>query len=788
MLRNIRWLLWLMTAVFLSNGTLNAQTLTQTIYGKVENALTSEPLPGANVMIRYSDPAIGTTTDTEGKYELNNVPVGRYTLLISFVGFESKTLEAVELISAKRLKLNIALYPVAKQLGAVEIKSTEIFYAEAPMLNIEEINSEKIMRFAATQNDPARVSTSFAGVATVNDQANHVSVHGLSPNANAWYLEGVPIANPNHLSNAGTTSDRPASTGGGVNVIPAQVLSSSGFYKNFFPAQFGNALGGIYDMRFRKGNTEQNTYNAQAGLIGLELSADGPLSESKDHAFLAHYRYSTVGLLGALGVDFGNESINYQDLSFNLVFESTGNTELKIFGTAGNSSNKLDFLDEGEDIETEKDLQKVDYTSQLGALGFSYRQLFNSFQYSLTILGSGFSQERTGTIKINPDSILRKDKDQWDQAQLATKLEFVHNLKNRTRIHYGIVSTFRDFSLDYGSSTPQGISLPKKIFGSDQDITYQPFAQVDLNFYQTKLIAGAKALYNDLSDAFVVDPVLQLVYTPNKKSTIGLSAQGNSQLQLLTVLYAIPDFNTLSIPNFGLTPTRSWDLALNFLQQLNSSWIFKSQFYYQYLYDVPQAVNSGTVFSVLNNYEEFVSDSLNNSGSGNNYGVDLSIEKTFAEQYYLLANTSLFRSTFEDINGKTYSTAFDAKYLINLSAGYEKARTSNPNSFINFNLRVLLRGGYPYTPIDTAASVIANETVYFRDQTNDKVLPAYFRSDAGIRFKKNKEKVTRTWLIDIQNIANTQNIAYKYFDIAKREVKNKYHLGIVPILTYRLDF
>jgi len=182
-------------------------------------------------------------------------------------------------------------------------------------------------------------------------------------------LEGAEIVNPNHLSNAGTFANRPTQSGGGVNILSAQVLGNSNFYTGAFPVEYGNVLGGLMDMRFRNGNDEQHEFTAQAGLIGFDFAAEGPLSKNEGVSYLINYRYSFVGLLTAMGVDFGGETIGYQDLSFNVKAPIGKGGVVKVFGMGGLSKNQFTAERDPTAWKLHKDRQDIIFKNKMGALG-----------------------------------------------------------------------------------------------------------------------------------------------------------------------------------------------------------------------------------------------------------------------------------------------------------------------------------------------------------------------------------------------------------------------------------
>ena len=103
-----------------------------------------------------------------------------------------------------------------------------------------------------------------------------------------------------------------------VNLISSQLLSNSDFFTSAFPAEYGNALAGVFDIKLRTGNNENREYAFQAGLLGIDFAAEGPFIKGKEASFLFNYRYSTFGLMVDMSLLPTEQIPRYQDLSFKI--------------------------------------------------------------------------------------------------------------------------------------------------------------------------------------------------------------------------------------------------------------------------------------------------------------------------------------------------------------------------------------------------------------------------------------------------------------------------------------
>ncbi|NJN33705.1 MAG: hypothetical protein HC817_05055 [Saprospiraceae bacterium] len=79
-------------------------------------------------------------------------------------------------------------------------------------------------------------------------------------------------------------------------------------------------MAGVLDMNFRKGNNQTRHTTLSAGVIGFDAATEGYFSRKSKASYLVNARYSFTGLLGAMGIDFGGEVIDFQDFSVHLNF------------------------------------------------------------------------------------------------------------------------------------------------------------------------------------------------------------------------------------------------------------------------------------------------------------------------------------------------------------------------------------------------------------------------------------------------------------------------------------
>jgi hypothetical protein len=300
------------------------------IRGVVTDGASGQTLPSVSVIVVNSNPVIGTTTDLEGNFRLNNLPVGRYDLQCSFVGYEPAVFKEIMVTSGKEVFLEIAMRENVQELGEVVIRAkvnkeaplNQMALAGARMLSVEEAN-----RYAGGFDDPARLVTAFAGVSG-SMNSNGIAIRGNSPLFLQWRMEGVEAVNPTHFA------DLTGIGGGIITALSAQVLGNSDFFTGAFPAEYGNALSGVFDMQLRNGNNQNYEHTAQIGTLGVEFASEGPFKKGKQASYLFNYRYSSMALVGYLIPDLAGDAagMRYQDLSFKMNFPTRRAGTFSVYG------------------------------------------------------------------------------------------------------------------------------------------------------------------------------------------------------------------------------------------------------------------------------------------------------------------------------------------------------------------------------------------------------------------------------------------------------------------------
>lgn len=783
-----RFIGWICLSVF--SLVMKAQIPTQTVRGTIVDKISQSPLPGVVVVLVNSNPLIGTSTDEEGRFKLTQVPVGKQTLKISFMGYKENVMQNLSVNAGKELVLNVSLEEDVKSMNEVIVtakveKNKPL--NDMSMVSTRAFSVEETQKFAAAVNDPARMATSFAGVVNGSDGGNMISIRGNSPVGLLWRMEGVEIPNPNHFSSVG-------SSGGGIAIISSQLLSNSDFSTGAFASEYGNALSGVFDLRLRKGNNQKREYTFQAGVLGIDVSTEGPFKKGYDGSYLINYRYSTLGLLGKIGVPIGDATTTFQDLSFNVSLPTKKLGTFSVFGFGGLSPQTSTASKDSSKWKDDSFKRlTTNFYSNTGAVGLTNTKLFKNQSYLKTILAFSGTQNGYTEEKLEADlsTLSKQYSETYNQTKITLSSTYTKKINARSNIRTGFILNQLGYNLWHKDKIDTTVLITKiNIKGNTQ--TAQAFFQWNYKL-NDKLTTNVGMHYVQLflnnSNSF--EPRASIKYEFNPRNNITFGYGLHSQLQPIGVYFAqSPNTDgTYTTPNKNLGLNKAHHIVLGYDWSINSYSHIKTEVYYQHLFNVPISKDPTSTYSILNSIAGYSTDPLTNKGLGRNYGLELTYERFLHHNLYYLLSASLYDSKYKAPNGEWYNTFFNTNYAVTFTGGKEWMLSGKgKNRIIGFNIKSVYVGGLRYTPIDLNASVKKGETVYVDAKTFDSKNPDYYRLDIRLSLKRNYKRVTGTLALDIQNVINRKNVGGQYYDTNTGQVKYWYQSPLIPILSYRLEF
>lgn len=765
-----------------------AQNNTQNIRGVVTDKLSQTPLTG--VVVQIASIQKSSSSDANGNFTLSNIPPDRYDISATFLGYKTITIPNVVVTSGKEVIIDIAMEESYKQIGEVLVKANnkEGTVNKLATVSARTFSMEEVNRYAGGRSDPARLAANFAGVSAPDDSRNDIVIRGNSPVGVLWRIDGMNVTNPNHFASVGTT-------GGAVSALNTNLLKNSDFFTSAFPAEYGNATAGVFDLGFRNGNNKKSETTLQMGVItGLEATTEGPFSKKSDASYLIGYRYALAGVAQTLGVDIGTTATpSYQDLSFKINSGKSKFGKFSLFGIlatstieiAGGSSNTL--YGNGN---------QVDFASKIGIVGLNHIKQINAKSYISTTAGLNYSStDQTGYSYDRPTST-SFIKEVNNVAKTSYNFSTSYNSKINTRLFFkaGIQDEIIGLDLFYKSKN-MILDSYQQIWDYNSSTNFaQAFAHFKYSLTEKlNLNAGVHAQQFFLNNSTAIEPRLGLTYLVTNKSSFNFGYGLHSQMQPINVYFLqSTDANGTTVyNNKNLDFTKSHHVVLGYNIQPFNDWRIKSEVYYQSIYNVPVTSFSSS-YSMLNTGSTFktdLQDSLVNSGTGENYGMELTLEKFFSKGYYGLFTSSIYSSKYVGSDGIERNSAFNGKYVFNILAGKEwKVGAQKRNKF-SADIKFTNAGGRAYTPIDLTASNATGREQLSTDAYSS-YYDNYYRLDVKVGFVLNssKRKLSQSFSLDLQNVTDHDNVFSMSYDNRRQSLNTTYQLGFFPNVIYKLQF
>ncbi|ASB48442.1 TonB-dependent receptor [Alkalitalea saponilacus] len=776
-------------------------SLTQTVRGTVIDRQTQTTLPGANIVITSLDPQRGAVSNQNGYFRFENVPVGRISITVSFIGYRNIVLNNLELQSGRELVLNIEL----DQSGIFgeEVTITADVDKTAPINRLATVSArsftvEETERYAGSFNDVARMAANFAGVMGNDDSRNDIIIRGNSPVGLLWKLDGVDVPNPNHWGMMG-------STGGPVSMLNNTLLSNSDFFTGAFPAEYGNAISGVFDLRMRNGNNEQNEFLGQVGFNGFELGAEGPIRKEKGSSFLINYRYSTLALFERFGMDFGTVGVPYyQDISFKVNFPNTRLGRISLFGLGGKSF--IEIWDSRKDTINERlDLYGIDgfditSSARTGVVGLNQLYHINSNTYTRVTLAA-MTQSATNKVDtITPEtySIEPFYRDNMTDNRLFASVMLNRSFSFRHLLRAGFSSTIVFPSLQdsihrkYEQRWEQQFNHKGNftLLQSYLQWQYIPIDEITLN-------TGINHQHNTLNGKSAFDPRLGIKWQPLPRHIFSFG-YGMHHLTPSPILYFLQVNNNgeFIMPNRNLDFIRSRHLVMGYDFRINAFTRIKTEIYRQDISRAAIDAAERNAWSVLNQGASFqfeLAEFMKSKGTGSNHGVELTLERFLNKGFYYLITASFFESVYKGSNEISSSTAFNNNHVVNALVGKEfEIRKSNLNSrqMLAFDFKTTHAGGMRTTPWTASFNSELNEYEREFDYTRafSRKLKNYARTDFSITLKTNRGRITQQWGLEITNLFNRKNIFSESFNKQTGETEMVYQPARLIIPQYRILF
>jgi hypothetical protein len=736
------------------------------VYGSITNALNNEPIPFANIIIEGT--TIGTTSDIDGNYVILDVNAGAYNFKCSYIGFNTDIQSEIKVSSNKNLRLDFFLSENSEILGEVKVKGNTFNKTKASPVSLRTINASEISKSAGGNRDISRVVANLPGVATSSGFRNDIIVRGGSPSENKFFLDGIEIPTINHFTTQG-------SSGGPVGILNVNFIREVDFYTGAFPANRGNALSSVMELKLIEGNEEEISGSFALGSSDAGLTLNTPLSK-KSTLLLSVRRSYLQFLFKALKLPF---LPTYNDMQFKYTFKPNKKNQFNFLGiaTIDDFTLNTDINEEEEDTMqialNNYNLNNLVINKQWNyTMGTTWRHFFDNS--NLFFVMSRNHLDNTALKYLDyADENSQKIID-YKSEEIENKIRLEYNFKKND---YSIIIGSNLEDATYTNNTTQKFTVGDSIITGINNVNlhfikYGAFTQISKTYFENKLTSsfGLRIDGNSFTDnanSHNFSPRLSLAYNINSKTSINSNIGRFHQLPSYTILGFENNGNFLNKDAAYI----SCDHAVLGIEYNPSSYskITLESFYKSYnnypfsILDTISLANLGDDFGVVGN------EDISSISKGNSYGIELLAQQKMSASIYGILSATYYRSRFEDKEGQLISSKWDNRFILNMTAG--KKFKNN----IELGIKYRYSGGSPYTPVDLInSSKISNWDINQRGVLDYNLLNTQrLNGQHGLDIRIDKKWFFKSWslnaYIDIENILN-----------AKRQLPSEY--GIDPNL------
>lgn len=780
----------------------------QTVRGRVVDSESQSPLAGAKLQVLTNDSTLKlrALADIDGYFRIEKVPVGKHTLIASYLGYEAKN-TTIEVSSAKEVIVQVLLQEVLHEQAEVVVmgrKQGEVIN-ELALISAQQFSVSETDRYPGSRSDPARMASNFAGVQGADDSRNDIVIRGNSPLGVVWKVEGVDIPNPSHFAISG-------STGGPVSILNNKILSNSDFFMSAFPAEYGNSTSGVFDLKLRNGNNQHHELTGQFGFLGTELLAEGPLSKSGKASYLIMGRYSTLSLFKAIGIQLGTDAVpQYGDAAFKFSWQLKKGGQLSFWGMGGASTIEILISKQDPDSEElygEGDRDQYFGTSMLVS-GLTYKKSLNEKTFLVATAAYSYEEQKSHhdylarsvnwlDSSIVIDSIYPLMGYRYNIQKASMSFSINHKISKKHLLKAGLNTDVYGFNMMDSVLTPEHSSFTKRwnyqSFGS---MLIQPYLQWKWRITEKMAFtAGWHSQFFTLNNSMsLFEPRLGWRMNLKNGQALFTGAGMHSQTQpMYTYFYQQADsLGNTYLHNKNMDFSRSLHSGIGYEKAFKKSLSLKMEAYYQYLYHVPVTIDSSS-FSLINmgsGFARFFPEPLKNTGTGENYGLELTLQKYFDKSFFFLISGTIYDSKYTGSDHVTRNTSYNGNYVANLLGG--KEFKLGPKQQLTLGFKLTYAGGKRYGYVDIAQTNYEQELVYSDSLFNERQFKDYFRVDAKITWRFNATNTTHEIGLDLLNITAQKNLlsltyAPDLLNPSKEPVSEKYQLGFLPIFYYKIDF
>ena len=708
-----------------------------TISGKVFNNDTGLILEGATIQVENSD--FFAITNSEGLFEIKDIPTSSYNVKASFIGFKSQTIFNVIVKSAGNQSLQYGLNPSSEELDEVIVVESPFKTSIETPLSTQTFSAVEIETYPGGNNDITRVIQSLPGISpSVGGFRNDIIIRGGGPNETVYYIDGIEIPNINHFSTQG-------SSGGPVGLVNISFIKDVTLSTSSFGAEYDNALSGVLSFVQKEANKERISGNFRIGSSEAGITLDGPVNQ--DTSFIFSLRRSYLQFIfKAFGFSFLPD---YWDYQMKLNHKIDNYNYINFIGIGSIDELTVNEPDEF-DFENQSTIEQIPITNQKSrTFGVTWKRIYKNsngfFNLSLSNnkLENNFERFEDNVSKTNKVySNISTEED--------IKLRFISNNSfenykfsfggNFQLSKYSIRTLFKFYNINYNSNIDffkYGLFLKssKRFFNDKLSVSFGIRTDQD-NF------TSENKIFENISPRFA----LSLALSRNNKWNLNLTSGRYYKMPTYTSLGFRDLNNMLTNKNSKYTKSDHLVIGLEFINSESSRFtieLFDKRYsnYPVSSTDMVSLANKGGDFEVLGN------EKILTIGKGKSYGMELLYQQKLKNNFYGILSYTFFYSKFSGIDKIYLPSVWDNRNLFSFTGGYKLKKNWEISSKLRYTDKT------PYAPINIELSNMSYpEIVFDYSQLGNYFLDKFLKLDLRIDKRWNFKTTSMNFYIDAENL------------------------------------
>ena len=755
----IKYLLFIITFSSLLTGQSDSIGV---VKGRILDADSQLPLVGANVTLKST--GIGSVSDEEGYFDIDQVPMGYYTVTISYIGYKTQNKADIWVRPNGYEFLNIKLESFVIQIDDVIVEESYFERSMVKEYQVVSFNRDELRRYPGTGQEISRIINTLPSVASVGENRQDMMVRGGGPTENGFIIDNIPIPSVSHFQQADGRSNGP------VGLINSDMVENLDFFSNGFSSKYGNKLSSIGDITYRSGNRDNFQGEGFIGVGGLGFLMEGPIGNRT--TYIASYRMSYLDLI-ADAINASGGMPTYGDFQAKIEFRPN------IYNTFSflivNGGSEYDRDSEGAIEVGESEYGKL--KNNQNTIGLNYKHIWSNRAYTNTSISNSTKVSDANFLNINSKETVFNIVENSNVINIRQVNHF--KLGAASKMEFGFDAEVNDTDYNYYRKLPESSPFISEI-QFDRLIStknYSAFITLKKNLFSRLIFsAGMRLDQNDYEKINLLSPRINLDYE---------LIRGKTNLIINSGLYHQnpPAIYIANNASKKLKSVKAYQHSISLEHMLTPSTKLSLSAYQKEYSDSPilpgATLHSDPtfLFDELRMYNGIVS-----SGTALSDGLEILIQKKKAENFYGLVGGSIFNSTFTDYDGIKRNRNHNYRYIFNVVGGYR------PNTDWEISIRWSYFGGRPQTPINLDASIQADEQILYLNEFNEDRTPDYHSLFIHYEKRYNLKRSNLVLFFEVWNTYNRENVETYFYSRVNKNIGKIVYFSTIPVVGLGIEF